>query len=132
MNKNLLCLTWILFLSPLLFAQYSNSPASVKMNMAFYAIQNLYVDKVNSDKLVEEGLRAMIKDLDPHSAYMTVDEVKEMNEPLQGGFDGIGISFNMLNDTLFVIEVISGGPSEKVGLLPGDRIIKVDGESIAG
>lgn len=132
MKKNILCLAWILSFSPLLFAQYTNSPATLKMNMALYAINNLYVDNVNTDKLVEEGLRAMIKDLDPHSAYMTADEVKEMNEPLQGGFDGIGISFNMLNDTLFVVEVISGGPSEKVGLLPGDRIIKVNGEAIAG
>ena len=132
MKKTILCLAWLLSLSPLIFAQYANSPSTLKMDMALYAIKNLYVDRVNADKLVEEGLRAMIKDLDPHSAYMTVDEVKQMNEPLQGGFDGIGISFNMLNDTLFVIEVISGGPSEKVGLLPGDRIIKVDGQTIAG
>jgi len=102
------------------------------MGIAMYAIKNLYVDDIDADKLVEDGLRAMIKELDPHSAYMTIDEVKEMNEPLQGGFDGIGISFNMLKDTLFVIEVISGGPSQKVGLLPGDRIILVDGVPISG
>jgi len=132
MKKTILCLAWILCLSPLLFAQYTNTPAEQKMGMAMYAIKNLYVDVIDENKLVEEGLRAMIKELDPHSAYMTVDEVKEMNEPLQGGFDGIGISFNMLKDTLFVIEVISGGPSEKVGLMPGDRIIMVDDKPIAG
>jgi len=97
-----------------------------------YAIKNLYVEDINEDKMVEDGIRAMIKELDPHSAYMTAEEVKEMNEPLQGGFDGIGISFNMLTDTLYIVEVISGGPSEKVGLLPGDRIIKVEQESISG
>jgi len=132
MKKFILCLTWILLLSTSLFAQYSNSKADQKMGIAMYAIKNLYVDDIDADKLVEDGLRAMIKELDPHSAYMTIDEVKEMNEPLQGGFDGIGISFNMLKDTLFVIEVISGGPSQKVGLLPGDRIILVDGVPISG
>ncbi|HEY5500299.1 MAG TPA: S41 family peptidase [Bacteroidales bacterium] len=132
MKKTILCLSWILFLSPLLFAQFSNTPSEQKMDMAMYAIKNLYVDEIDANKLVEDGLRAMVKELDPHSAYMTIDEVKEMNEPLQGGFDGIGISFNMLKDTLFVIEVISGGPSEKVGLLPGDRIINVDGKPISG
>jgi C-terminal peptidase (prc) len=132
MKKIILCFAWALCLSPALKAQYTNSPAATKMNMAMYAIKNLYVDDVNENKMVEEGLRAMIKDLDPHSAYMTADEVKEMNEPLMGGFDGIGISFNMLNDTLFIVEVISGGPSQKIGLLPGDRIIKVNGEPIAG
>lgn len=131
MKRILLCLGMLLFV-PFLHAQYNASPSSMKMNMAMYAIRNLYVDDVNENKLVEEGLRAMIKDLDPHSAYMTADEMKDMNEPLQGGFDGIGISFNMLNDTLIVIEVIPGGPSERAGLLPGDRIIKVDGEDIAG
>ncbi|MDP4276692.1 MAG: S41 family peptidase [Bacteroidota bacterium] len=113
-------------------ASFAASPATVKMNMALYAIKNLYVDNVQEDKLVEEGIKAMVKKLDPHSAYMTAEEMKEMNEPLMGGFDGIGISFNMLNDTLFVVEVIAGGPSEKVGLLPGDRIMTVDGTNIAG
>lgn len=130
--KQILLFLITLLSIPSLYAQYSASPSTIKMNMAMYAIKNLYVDDINEEKLVEEGLRAMIKDLDPHSAYMTVEEMKEMNEPLQGGFDGIGISFNMLNDTLFVIEVIAGGPSEKAGLLPGDRIIKVNNELIAG
>lgn len=102
------------------------------MNIALYALKNYYVDKIDEDKLVEDGIKAMVEKLDPHSAYMTADEIKDMNEPLQGGFDGIGISFNLYNDTLYIVEVISGGPSEKVGLLPGDRIIKVDGENIAG
>lgn len=115
-----------------LFAQYQNSKAAQKMNLAIYALKNYYVDKIDESKLVEDGIKAMVEKLDPHSAYMTAEEMKEMNEPLQGTFDGIGIAFNMYNDTLYIVEVISGGPSEKVGLLPGDRILKVDGENIAG
>ncbi|MBQ9201600.1 MAG: S41 family peptidase [Bacteroidales bacterium] len=103
-----------------------------KLQSALYIFSEMYVDSIDSDKLAEEAVRAMVKQLDPHTEYMTREEMKEMNEPLQGGFDGIGISFNMMKDTLFIVEVISGGPSEKVGLLAGDRIIKVDGENIAG
>lgn len=132
MKKNLLCLAVSMMLANTAFSQFQMTPGTQKMGLAMYAIKNLYVDNVDENKLVEEGLRSMVKDLDPHSAYMTADEMKEMNEPLQGGFDGIGISFNMMNDTLFIIEVISGGPSEKVGLLPGDRILFVDKEPIAG
>jgi len=130
MKKFLLCLASSLMLTNIAFSQFQMTPGTQKMGLAMYAIKNLYVDNVDENMLVEEGLRAMVKKLDPHSAYMTADEMKEMNEPLQGGFDGIGISFNMMNDTLYVVEVISGGPSEKVGLLPGDRILFVDKESI--
>jgi carboxyl-terminal processing protease len=114
-------------------AQQNNlSMASQKVGLALYAIKSLYVDDTNENNLAEAAIKAMVEKLDPHSAYMTSEEMKEMNEPLQGGFDGIGISFNMFNDTLYIVEVISGGPSERVGLLPGDRIIKVNGEAIAG
>jgi len=130
MKKILFCLASSLLLTNMAYSQFQMTPGTQKMSLAMYAIKNLYVDNVEENKLVEEGLRAMVKKLDPHSAYMTADEMKEMNEPLQGGFDGIGISFNMMNDTLFIVEVISGGPSEKVGLLPGDRILSVDKESI--
>jgi carboxyl-terminal processing protease len=132
MRKNVPLWIVVLLLSTPCFSQIQLTPGTQKMGYILYALKNLYVDKVDEKKIVEEGIRAMVKELDPHSAYMTPDETKEMNEPLQGGFDGIGISFNMMNDTLFVVEVISGGPSEKVGLLPGDRILKVNGESIAG
>lgn len=113
-------------------AQNRNTNQAIKLNLALTAIERAYVDDVDSKMLVEEAIKAMVAKLDPHSAYMTAEEMTAMNEPLQGGFDGIGISFNMMNDTLFIVEVITGGPSEKVGLLPGDRIIKVDGELIAG
>lgn len=109
-----------------------NTSQAMKLNLALTAIERAYVDDVDSKMLVEEAIKAMVAKLDPHSAYMTAEEMTAMSEPLQGGFDGIGISFNMMNDTLFIVEVIAGGPSEKVGLLPGDRIIKVDGELVAG
>jgi len=95
-------------------------------------IKNLYVDDVDSEKLTETAIRAMLSDLDPHSSYLDKEEVKAMNEPLQGDFEGIGISFNMLTDTLYVMEVISGGPSQKVGILPGDKILYVNDTLIAG
>src|SRR5574344_1524548 len=113
-------------------SQNSSASQDMKLKMAEALIERYYVDNADSKMLVEEAIKAMVAKLDPHSAYMTADEMKEMNEPLQGGFDGIGISFNMMNDTLFIIEVIPGGPSEKVGLLPGDRIIFVNDESVAG
>lgn len=109
------------------FAQHAR-----KMYSTLYVLSEMYVDTVNAKALTDKAIDAMIKELDPHSDYMTAEELAEMNEPLQGGFDGIGISFNMMNDTLFVVEVIVGGPSEKVGLQAGDRIMKVDGENIAG
>ncbi len=112
-------------------AQNANQEAR-KLSIALYAISNLYVDPVNDSKLVEDAIVGMLNKLDPHSNYMDPEETKEMNEPLQGNFDGIGIQFNMLTDTLYVIQVIPGGPSEKVGLMAGDRIIMVDDTLIAG
>lgn len=103
-----------------------------KLQMALYAISNLYVDPTDDTKLVEDAITGMLEKLDPHSNYLDPEETKEMTEPLQGNFDGIGIQFNMLTDTLYVIQVIPGGPSEKVGMMPGDRIIMVDDTIIAG
>ena len=84
-----------------------------KLVMAHSAIANLYVDKVDEPKLVEAGIKAMLKELDPHSTYLTAKEVEKMNEPLQGNFEGIGVQFNIADDTLFVIQTVSKGPSEK-------------------
>ena len=108
-----------------------NSP-SRKLQLAEFAIANLYVDKVDENKVVENAIKGMLEQLDPHSTYSDPEEVKKLNEPLQGNFDGIGIQFNMATDTLFVIQTISGGPSEKAGVLAGDRIIEVDDTLIAG
>ena len=103
-----------------------------KLQLALFAISNLYVDSTSETKLVEDAIVGMLEKLDPHSTYMDPEETKEMTEPLQGNFDGIGIQFNMLTDTVYVIQVIPGGPSEKVGLMAGDRIVEVDDTLIAG
>ena len=103
-----------------------------KLQMAQFAIANLYVDQTDENKLAESAIIGMLKELDPHSTYCNPEEVKRMNEPLQGNFDGIGIQFNMASDTLFVIQPVSGGPSEKVGIRAGDRIIYVNDTLIAG
>ena len=103
-----------------------------KLVMAHSAITNLYVDEVDEAKIVEASIKAMLKELDPHSTYLTAKEVEKMNEPLQGNFEGIGVQFNMADDTLYVIQTVSKGPSEKVGILPGDRIVMVNDTSIAG
>ena len=112
-------------------AQKANMDAR-KLQLALFAISNLYVDSTSETKLVEDAIVGMLDKLDPHSNYMDPEETKEMTEPLQGNFDGIGIQFNVLTDTLYVIQVIPGGPSEKVGLMAGDRIIQVDDTLIAG
>ena len=103
-----------------------------KLQLAEFAISNLYVDKVDEGKLVEDAIRGMLEKLDPHSAYSNAEEVKRMNEPLEGNFEGIGVQFNMMEDTLFIIQPVSGGPSEKVGILAGDRIVLVNDTAIAG
>lgn len=108
------------------------SEDAMKLQRALFAITNLYVDSTSETKLVEDAIVGMLEKLDPHSNYMNPEETKEMTEPLQGNFDGIGIQFNMLTDTLYVIQVIPGGPSEKVGLAAGDRIIMVNDTLIAG
>ena len=105
---------------------------AIKLDRTIRLIDDLYVDDVNTEDITESAIRNMLKELDPHSSYLNKQEVKEMNEPLQGNFDGIGISFNMLTDTVYVMEVISGGPSQKVGIMPGDKIIYVNDTLIAG
>lgn len=105
---------------------------AIKLDRTIRLINDLYVDDVNTEKLTETAIRSMLKELDPHSSYLNKEEVREMNEPLQGNFDGIGISFNMLTDTVYVMEVISGGPSQQVGIMPGDKFIYVNDTLIAG
>lgn len=95
-------------------------------------IDNNYVEKVNVDTLTEEFIPKILEKLDPHSSYIPASDVLKANENLEGSFDGIGVVFNMVTDTLIILEVISGGPSSKVGIEMGDRIIKVEGENIAG
>ncbi len=103
-----------------------------KLHMALSAIEALYVDTVNSDRLVEDAIRGMLEKLDPHSTYSDPKETKLLTEPLNGSFEGIGVQFNMVDDTLMVIQPVSKGPSEKVGIVAGDRIVAVADTAIAG
>ncbi len=103
-----------------------------KLQIAEIATNNLYVDSVDEAKLVEDAIRGMLEKLDPHSTYSNAKEVKQMNEPLNGNFEGIGVQFNMIDDTLMVIQPVTNGPSEKVGIIAGDRIVSVNDTAIAG
>ena len=135
-KKNLLCVALLSLFAVTATAQFrinkgEDSPLR-KLQIAEMAISNLYVDSVDEQKLVEDGIRGMLEKLDPHSTYLTAKEVKAANEPLQGNFEGIGVQFNMVEDTLLVIQPVVGGPSEKRGILAGDRIVYVNDTTIAG
>ncbi|NDV64189.1 S41 family peptidase [Bacteroides sp. 224] len=128
---------FICFLASILSIQYIAAQGVVgtsarKLQFAHFAITNLYVDSVDDNRLVEEAIIKMLAELDPHSVYADPEEVKRMNEPLAGNFEGIGVQFNILEDTLFVIQPVSNGPSEKAGILAGDRIVAVNDTAIAG
>lgn len=103
-----------------------------KLVYAESAIMQMYVDTVNTQKLTEDAITGMLKELDPHSTYTPAKDVESLNEHLNGSFDGIGVQFNMDEDTLVVIQPVSNGPSEKVGIIAGDRIVSVNDTSIAG
>ena len=107
-------------------------PAANKIAQAEKIIEQCYVDTVNTNQLAEEAIKAMLATLDPHSTYSDPEETKELTTPLDGNFSGIGIQFNMLNDTLYVIQTTAGGPSEKVGILPGDRLIMANDSVLSG
>lgn len=95
------------------------------------AVKN-YVEPVDTQKLTEAAIKGMLNELDPHSVYITAEEMKEVNEDFQGSFDGIGVQFDVIEDTIVVISPIADGPSEKVGILSGDKIVKIDGEDAVG
>lgn len=105
---------------------------SNKISTIMEYVSRYYVDTVDLGKLEDEIIPEFLKKLDPHSVYFTAEELKQANEPLQGNFDGIGVSFNMPNDTVIIANVIPNGPSEKANVYPGDRIIKVNDSIIAG
>jgi carboxyl-terminal processing protease len=110
----------------------ASSPKSDKITQLLNYIQREYVDTINNERLVDSAIESLLSSLDPHSAYIPASELAEMNEPLQGNFDGIGIEFNILDDTIYVVSALSGGPSEALGIRSGDRIISVDGKNVAG
>jgi len=103
-----------------------------KINNLLDYIEEQYVDSINKKQLVEKTVTSMLKSLDPHSDYIPAEEFKQVNESLQGNFEGIGIEFNIYNDTIRVITPIIGGPSDKLGIKAGDKVIKVNGKSVAG
>ena len=103
-----------------------------KFGRTLSLIDAFYVDSVNLDMLTEKAIVEVLKNLDPHSTYISAKDVKEMNEPLNGNFEGIGVQFNLLRDSIIIIEPITGGPSEKVGIKAGDRILTIDKEKVTG
>lgn len=131
MKKTFVALAILLSINSL-FSQEISVTQQRKLMQTITAISNLYVDTINDKKIVEASIKGMLKDLDPHSTYTPADEVQRMHEPLEGSFEGIGVQFQILEDTINVVQTISGCPAEKVGVLPGDKIIYIDNELVAG
>ncbi|MGW8316042.1 MAG: S41 family peptidase [Bacteroidales bacterium] len=105
---------------------------ALKLAQVMDKVSRFYVDSIDDDAIVENTIEHMLHELDPHSSYLSKEELEELSEQLEGEFEGIGVSFNILNDTIFIIRAIAGGPSERVGIQPGDRIVEVEGEKVAG
>lgn len=121
-----------LWMGRALDSRHPDSSARQKLNEIFDVIESRYVDEVDFDSLVELTIPEVLQNLDPHSSYIPASKRIAVNRDLEGSFYGIGIQFQMLNDTLYVLEVINGGGADEAGMLPGDRVIEVDGENIAG
>ena len=108
------------------------NPEALKLAQVMDKVSRYYVDSINDTEVVERTIVQMLHELDPHSSYLSKEELEQLNEQLEGEFEGIGVSFNVLEDTIYIIRAISGGPSERVGIHAGDRIVKVEGETVAG
>ena len=113
-------------------AQSNTHEATKKFSTLLNMLDRLYVDSINADELVETAIEKMLEELDPHSIYFSEEDLKASNEPLDGSFEGVGIQFNIFKDTIMVVTPIAGGPSERLGIMSGDRIVKVDEEPTAG
>ena len=128
-------LSFILFIIALPLSAQNVDPRELavrKLLQSTIMINQMYVDTVNIERQVEDAITGMLSKLDPHSAYTNAKDTKKLNEPLKGNFDGIGVQFNMLDDTLVVIQTVAKGPSEKAGIIAGDRITLVNDTAIAG
>ncbi len=110
----------------------NNNTENNKFNLILHQLEALYVDSLEKNALVERAVENLLTELDPHSSYIPAKDLESINEPMQGSFDGIGVEFNLKDDTILVVAPISGGPSERVGIRAGDKIVSVDGEVIAG
>ena len=131
--KKTLIFTLLVLFGISLFAQNKNIDRDTKkMLRLMYMINSYYVDTTNMPKLTEAAIEGMLKELDPHSTYIPKKEVQKMNEPLQGNIIGIGVTFQLLNDTIHVMDVVADGPAEKVGMFPGDKIVKVNDSAATG
>ncbi len=113
-------------------AKMDYKSAAQKLSSVYYLINNFYVDTADFEHLTEDAIVATLKELDPHSAYISKKDVKKANEPLEGSFEGIGVTFQIFQDTILVISPVPGGPSDKVGIIAGDKIVKIDGEDAFG
>src|SRR5262245_4722342 len=103
-----------------LTASAQQDPATIgKLEALLYHVDRMYVDSVDDEHLVEKAITAMLEELDPHSIYIPKEELEEVNEPLKGNFEGIGVQFNIVRDTIYVVDAIAGGPSERLGIRAG-------------
>jgi carboxyl-terminal processing protease len=120
-----------LYRRPLVSADRGNSPGN-KLSNIIQLIESAYVDTVNTDEIVENSIPALLENLDPHSTYIPARDMQEVEEEMQGNFSGIGVQFSIQEDTIMIIDVISGGPSSKLGILAGDRIVQINDSLVAG
>ena len=130
MKRTHILLAIAFLISSIAAAQNQQSKTQInaqKFGTTLYLIENFYVDTTNIDKVVEDAIVGALKELDPHSAYISKKDVQKANEPLVGSFEGIGVTFQLIRDTITVISPTPGGPSEKVGIMAGDQFIKIDG-----
>ncbi len=125
-------LAFIILLTGIEMKAQMFSEQTLKFGRTLALIEAFYVDSTNQEKLTEKAIIEVLKNLDPHSTYITREELEEINQRLEGSFEGIGIEFNILHDSILVISPMPGGPSEKVGLRPSDRIVTINGENVAG
>jgi carboxyl-terminal processing protease len=137
--RNTIFLLAITFLSLPALAQtntdsdaMSMTEARMKLERFLQLVDSKYLEDVDANELVETAINSILEELDPHSVYFTEEELQQANEPLEGNFEGVGIQFNILNDTIIVVNTISGGPSERVGIRSGDKIVVIDDEVVAG
>ncbi|NOZ34632.1 MAG: S41 family peptidase [Chlorobi bacterium] len=122
---------FLLFVNVNLFSQ-TDQEQIYKFTQVIDAVTESYADSVNQEKLTEDAIKAMLKDLDPHSLYFSKDKIEELNRGLRGSFTGVGISYDIIQDTVLILNIVKNGPSDKAGIKPGDRIIIVDNDTIAG
>lgn len=130
--RNLIFTLVITLFSLSAWSQNNLAESQEKMDAALNIITTQYVDQLDDNKVVEDGIKGILKQLDPHSSYISASHVEEETQKLASEFEGIGIQFNILHDTIIVISPIAGGPSEKLGILSGDKIIKINDENVAG